>query len=475
MVENSLFEETNVSLEEWSDEKCYKIAFQDNFPSKVKNIDIQKSIVSRFLKFYLSGKVQKGLSVTDIIFSTISIMPTTWNSENVLWHDYFYDEEGTLFFVSPEDKLTTEVKNIMKNRNKLTNIQLDDCQSEDIINDSITYQSEVKSPNCSEEKVPVNVEKESVSQKSQLDNLSDSDMSRSIKKITWFSSKSVYSQTNKANSTNSDTIAPVENAAFCASINKLFNKWDNDECARAYLKYYFGLTGLILMRTLILPYHKVMSAFTNNFFRSLQQIIFNNYSIPDKTCVKKSFKTFRKMDNKTQIMFARLVIQSILLDGHRDLEHYIKNVLKFGLMTHTANFKMDLIKMLQEVAIHTYSFDKLFEMLNVEELTNSWERFNNFLKKYMSEHNSKTIHWARVIESNQFEYLSCSNNFEFAVVIAVLIEKFSGHSGIWNAKWVKSGNNLQVYKELGLKIYKKYMKMQFVDISCIFSVVVTLT
>ncbi|CAH2094896.1 unnamed protein product [Euphydryas editha] len=455
----NLEENRDEDIKEWSDDMCIRIATEDNFPAKVKDLSVQKDIINRFLNFYLSGKVQKGLSAKDIIFAAISIMPCTMNSEEFIWQNAHYSQDGTLFFLTPECKLKTEIKNVMMKHkqnsadNKLEQQQVYKEQNvTEMLDGEPHTDSTFKTNDVDFTELP-------------------------LEELMWFRKKSLYKHDTTMNIQIKE-YGPVENLAFCKSCNELLAKWETDMIARLKLKYFFGIAALSLMRSIVKSYQHVMKMFTSTFpsictfpitcsfpitFAYINDYII--YSPPSELCVKKTFKTFRKLERKVQIMFAKLVIESFFItkkkqedEEGRWINTQIKNVFHVTVLAHTSNYGMEIINMLQEVACRG-DFLKIFKAFRTEETAISWNKVNDFLKKYLCQSSCQvTCYWARVIDKEQFKYLSCEKNYELAVIIAVYIEHVTGNKMIWNARWVKSGTNLEKYKQLGHKIYEEIIK-----------------
>ncbi|XP_046971425.1 uncharacterized protein LOC124538417 isoform X2 [Vanessa cardui] len=467
--------------EEWSDEMCIRISLEDNFPAIVRDRTVQKGIINRFLNFYLSGKVQKGLNARDIIFAVISIIPYSLKTEQVIWDDNEFSDSGKLFFLTPDDKLKIDINNILTQRQKINEDQL---EKNKIIPDDEKKLSEnsITEPKLENEKtndgdtsgIPDHVndavhdEKSSVNENNNInEDTIENIIPSPLNTLQWFRKKAISKQPVSIGTTE---YGSVENAAFCISCNKLLDQWNSDEGARIYLKYFFGFAALSLMRTLVKSYQHVIKMFLNTFPRT---VAFSanriKYSPPSNACVMKSFKTFRRVDRQTQIMFAKLVIKSFLLNHRLSQENVdifdtggVRNMLRVTLLSHLSNYGMELISMLQEIASREPCFSSAFKVLYSEETASSWNKVNDFFKKYMYvSARQRTFHWAPIIDRKQFKYLSCENNFELAVVIAVFVEKLSCNESIWNARWVKSGKNLESYKKLGLKMYKDYKKLLF--------------
>ncbi|CAH2244869.1 jg23078 [Pararge aegeria aegeria] len=100
----------------WSDTKCLLIASQESFPAIVRDPKVQKNIISRYLNFYLGGKIQKGLTARDLAFAVISILPISLDSEEFIWTKSEYSDDGKLFFLTPEDKLKYEIDTVVNKR-----------------------------------------------------------------------------------------------------------------------------------------------------------------------------------------------------------------------------------------------------------------------------------------------------------------------------------------------------------------------
>ncbi|XP_047537042.1 uncharacterized protein LOC125071033 [Vanessa atalanta] len=463
--------------EEWSDNMCIRISLEDSFPAIVRDKTIQKGIINRFLNFYLSGKVQKGLNARDIIFAVISIIPYSLKTEELIWNDNEFSDDGKLFFLTPDDKLKTDINSILTQRLKIKDDQLEKnnniTDNETKISENSITELKLENEKCTDCNTPdipdqvsdaVHDEKSSLNESYNINEDASEDIGPSpLDTLGWFRKKPINKQPI---SIEANEYGSAENAAFCISCNKLLDLWNSDIRARIYLKYFFGFAALSLMRTVAKSYHHVIKMFQNTFPRTVSftaDLI--KYSPPSNACVTTSFKTFRRVERQTQIMFAKLVINSFLLNYKLSKEIEIldisdtggvRNMLRITVLSHLSHYGMELINMLQEIASRT-CFSRAFKSLYSEETAFSWNKVNNFFKKYMYESaRQRTFHWAPIIDRKQFKYLSCENNFELAVVTAVFVEKLSFNEGIWNARWVKSGKNLETYKKLGLKMYEDY-------------------
>lgn len=489
---NKKSENCGDDIEEWSDDMCCQIALEDSFPIKVKELSAQKDIINRFLNFYLSGKVQKGLSARDIIFAVISIMPLTNESEKFIWDDHHYSEDGTLLFLTPECQLKNEIKSVlMKRESNFTEEKLKTRKVHtEQINVTKVFDGEVltNDSRCETNDVDVSLDNFTMDEKvlpdkSSKDFTDDSKFqtnedgnalktevtdenvqSSPLDKLNWFRKKPLYKAKMNTQTIKYD---PVKNAAFCTSCNKLLAKWDTDMDARIELKYFFGIVALSLMRSIVKSYEHVMqmfmSTFPNRFAHTRKFII---YSPPSAICVRKTFKTFRKVDRKIQIMFAKLVINSIVKKAEEQFRPPQMNIFNATILAPTSNYGMEIINMIQEVACMSKEGFVKFEAFRLEETAVSWNRIDKFLKKYLyTSTYQSTCFWARVIDTEKFKYLTCENNYELAVVIASFIESSTGNNAIWNSRWVKSGTNLDKYKQLGHKIYEDLYNLNLIDFS----------
>lgn len=484
---NKKSENRGEDIEEWSDDMCLRIALEDSFPIKVKELSVQKDIINRFLNFYLSGKVQKGLSARDIIFAVISIMPCTNESEKLIWDNHHYSEDGTLFFLTPESQLRNEIKSVLMKRE--TNFTEDKLKNQEVHNEQINLTKVfvreliTNDSRCETNDIDVSLDTDKMDEKvvpdktskdftddpkfqtNDVGNLLNTDetdenvQSLPLVKLIWFRKKPLYKAKMNTQTIKYD---PVNNAAFCTSCNKLLDKWDTNTDARIDLKYFFGIVALSLMRSIVKSYEHVMQMFMSTFpdrFAHTRKFII--YSPPCAMCVRKTFKTFRKVDRKIQIMFAKLVINSST-KKHEKFYPPRMNIFDATILAPSSNYGMELINMIQEVACLSGSNSLKFEAFRLEETAVSWNRIDKFLKKYLYESTyQSTCFWARVIDTEQFKYLTCENNYELAVVIASFIVSRTCNNAIWNSRWVKSGTNLDKYKQLGHKIHEDYPKIFF--------------
>ncbi|XP_039758097.1 uncharacterized protein LOC120632319 isoform X2 [Pararge aegeria] len=452
----------------WSDTKCLLIASQESFPAIVRDPKVQKNIISRYLNFYLGGKIQKGLTARDLAFAVISILPISLDSEEFIWTKSEYSDDGKLFFLTPEDKLKYEIdtvvnkRTIFKNEEQSLNDEAD-AEEEQNINRIDLNKEANNSPDKTYDT------DEGADKKSHLikpfDN-HENDMTNNrtspkcipfVEDLQWYRLK--HDIRTSLIPANEQKYGPVENAAFCIYFNSLLDTWDTNVSSRITLKHFFGLVALFVMRGKAKTFHNLTRYFSTKFNIEFFTEV-KCYTAPHKGFVKKSWKTFRESDYRTQIMFAKLVIIS-LLHPNRLSKYGKNNIIKFAILSHTAYCRMGIINMLQQLAsVNNAEFETFFKALYCEETAASWGRVNEFFKKYLNkEAKQHTFHWAGCIESDAFQDLSCSNNFKLAVVVAVFIEKITSNAGVWQSAWVCKGTDLESCKQLGYKIYDDYRAM----------------
>ncbi|XP_023950531.1 uncharacterized protein LOC112054845 [Bicyclus anynana] len=464
------------NIETWSDKQCLEISRTEMFPVIVKDLGVQKNIISRFLNFYLGGKVQKGLSPRDLIFAVISIMPISLTSEEFIWTESEYSEDGKLFFLTPDDKLKYEINSVINKRSddnnenvsiaaeELTEAQdqLDDSHEKKIIN--IIKVDSNKENVTSDTHNQIKIETKSDAQKDLSSTMDEkSEVKPTLNKkppgkcegpLLWYRLKN--DQPKNKNSSEEKIYTPADNVAFCIYFNRLLDHWDTDEQARISVKYFFAMAGLYLMRGKVKTCQNLTKYFATKFHSNLPCQV---STTPHKDFVKKSWKCFRENDNKTAIMFAKLVILSFVNSNR--LDKYEKtNIIRFAVLSHTAYSEMGIINMFQQLASQTSNSEQfwlLFENMYTEQTAVSWNNVNDFFKKYLCYNG--THHWAGIISSKTFAHLSCSSNYELAVVVAVFIEKLTNNVGVWQSAWVSKGRNLEECKQLGYEIYKKYIEI----------------
>ncbi|XP_049878162.1 uncharacterized protein LOC126375272 [Pectinophora gossypiella] len=480
----------------WSDDKCVEIANRDHFPAAVKDIGVQKSIIDRFLNFYLKGKPHKGLSVTDVTFAVISIMPLCDSTEQFIFQPSQYKDNGTLFFLTPEDKLKDAVDDIqVKDCDNYTEPEL--IKTEGQINKRIdTVEVEkndeihVDKPHDQSEKI-VDDAKFTVRENNDCnaeylkntprdkhtDNVNHNHQQETKQGATEGTGKEYipklpldmirYKKVSKplAPEEIRPQYGPLENAAFIISCNKLLDEWDTNQKARIILKYFFGIVALILMRTTTKKYKHLVNTFGGNKFLTTIYFTENyiNYSVPHKKCFKNCYRVFSKRDGNIPVMFAKIVNGSFYFDAlqreNLSSETFIwnLNIFKLGLLAHTADYGFGLVGMVQNLHGQLGNINSVVEVTYCAETAESWCRMKNFIDTYMtSASHVATYRWARVISTQYFKDISCSTNYELSVILAVFTEKATKSSDIWKSSWVQNGENLETLKRMGLDMYEKF-------------------
>ncbi|KAI5634598.1 hypothetical protein NE865_12723 [Phthorimaea operculella] len=496
---------------EWSNRRCIDIALSKAFPTSVKDTNIQKNIITRYFNFYLGGKPQKGLSAADLAFAVISIMPQHENNEEFIWENHHYKEDGTMFFLTPEDKLKAEVGkiDIGVESNKKSKIPQHEVKEEKVFPEKLFRTNNELKPQFVNDYVE---EDEDLNHSfgsgyENMDDLHDMDdlyenmddfyenmVDNSIRmsspkkffkppekpststyqsgaqkpcpikfpeNIKWYS----RAPKNKEMEQNKPTYGPVENSAFVASCNKLLDQWEKSQKARIILKYFFGIAALILMRATTKKYTHLVNTFAS--YKFLSTIAFTTgylkYSVPHKKCVKNSYRIFNKKDGNIPVMFAKIVINSFHIDALRRENILLQklNILKLTILSHTADYGFGLLTMLQNIKSKVDSFDinQIIEVTYYDRTAESWKRLHNFWNTYMlSTSKEATHHWARIISPEFFKDLSCSSNFELSVILGVFIENLTNSSEVWQSAWAKSGDD-ETYMELmkiGKLMYQEY-------------------
>ncbi|XP_034834175.1 uncharacterized protein [Maniola hyperantus] len=461
-------------IKEWSDIRCLKIASQDQFPAAVKDLKVQRNIISRYLNFYLGGKIQKGLNARDLTLAVVAIMPISSSSEEFIWPESEYGENGNLFFLTPHDKLKYDLSKVFEKRAVEKDPEDDNSNGEEVDNqadtdvDAYMNKEDITNNNSDTDHDSENEEETSSNKETthethdQRNGTSTSRPSSSkpvpsITALQWYRPKRPPINVTPSEET---TYGPVENANFCTACNRLLEAWDHNVTARISLKYFFAMAALFVMRAKAKTFHNLTKYFSKRIFNNYFLRELNHYTPPHRGFLKKSWKAFRETDTRNQVMFAKLVITSLMHPTR--LSNFEKqNIIKYAVLSHIAYFGMGIINMLQQLAIFTDSeFKILFKSLYSEETAASWNRVNDFFKKYLNkEAKQYTIHWAGVIESESVKQLSCSNNYELAVVIAVFVEKLTNNSGVWQSAWVGKGSRLDKCKQLGCKLYNDYQEL----------------
>ncbi|XP_068619105.1 uncharacterized protein [Battus philenor] len=459
--------------DEWNDYECYKISQEDFFPTKVMNLNTQKLVITRFLNFYVGGRVPKGLWVTDILFAVIALIPLTENSEKFIWHKKEYSNLGTLFFLTPEERLGMEIEKIIaksnETRNNETKEAIDNKQFSDIPREEEQQRNEVEKNSEEKETGNDNIDSSNSSASDDInDGFSTLLYGLSIK---WHGNMNFTQNTSKKLMQKS----PVDNSAFITYCNKLLSTWDESVSSRIRLKYFFGIIALTLMQGIIKGKNNLMFIFSQEKFQSrisfIKSLIDVDYLCPSEGCVYKCCREFRTRERSHMIMFAK-----VLFNKFRIEHMYVKNITSpsFGLynifrmciVDHLAYYDMGIINLLKTIYRTTgpgSSFFVIVEELQSDEIDVCFKQVRLYLKKYLMNKKSTcyTHHWARFFDEKQFEYLSCRKSYAAAVVLSLFIEKMTANSGIWRSGWVKTQNeDLEKYKQLGTRLYKQYIHLR---------------
>ncbi|XP_014355690.2 uncharacterized protein LOC106708667 [Papilio machaon] len=456
----------NTETNTWDDYDCFKISQENFFPAKVMDLDTQKIIITRFLNFYVGGKVPKGLRVSDLLFAVISIIPLTSDTEEFIWHENEYRDDGFLFFLTPEEKLNSDFKNIAKKANKTYIDTIEDNNSNIIESDSNKFsdyesKNDVGAPSC-DEKAPKCEEQDDTSAS---DNNSDDNLKKTLSyvSIKWRGLKTSFVSSCEITS---KQYGPVENSAFISSCNKLLIEWDESKESRIIIKWFFGIIALTLMRGIVKGKKNIINTFkSKNFLNKIRFInSYITYTTPQERCVERCCKEMMLRESHNKVMFAKIIFNSFRIDVlQRKLfisnNYGLYNVFRMCVVDHTAYCDMGIINLLKSIYGYVYSinFSIILSDLKDEEINDSMEQVRNFILKYMKKEECFTYHWARYFDSTQFEYLSCSKSYATAVLLAVFIEKLMGKSDVWRSGWVRMQQvDLDRYKQLGEQLYKQY-------------------
>ncbi|KAJ2944693.1 hypothetical protein O0L34_g4050 [Tuta absoluta] len=496
---------------EWSNQRCIDIALSKAFPTSVKDINVQKNIITRYFNFYLGGKPQKGLSAADLAFAVIAIMPQHENTEEFIWEGHHFKDNGTMFFLTPEDKLKAEVGkiNIERESNKKSKTQQPEIIDEkfaiknefqkyfelkqQFVNDDANEDADLDHSSVSSGEDFGNMDSLYQNMNDFFEDMDDDDdsirmsspLERSFKSpdkpststyrsgpqepcpikfpenVTWYS----RAPRKKEMEPNKPSYGPVENSAFVASCNKLLEQWETNERARTILKYFFGIAALILMRATTKKYTHLVNTFGSYKFLSTISFItgYLKYSVPHKRCVKNSYRIFNKKDGNVPVMFAKIVVNSFHIDALRRIKRVPKNlnILKLTILSHTADYGFGLLAMLENIKskVNPFDINKIMKVTYYQRTAESWNRLHTFWNTFMlATSKQATHHWARIISSDFFKDLSCSSNFELSVILGVFIENLTNSSDIWQSAWVKSGDdeNFKALLKTGKLMYKEY-------------------
>lgn len=486
----------------WSDLKCLQISAKDFFPSHVTDTDTQKEIVTNFLNFYLSGKVKRGVTTCDVIFAAISLMPQPGSKEQFIWPSVEYKDDGTLFFISAEDKLRAEIRHLQLKRSTQKDEDAADLEKEEANKDhkehasvangdgenSFNRQHKVEKSETAKEPLPsgasmnpteqINAQEESdidVNVKTQStkegnDGKTDKEETGENKKPTtnklflpdkWTNFRGSNRETKSLN------YGPLENSAFNAHCNKLLDAWQKCPEDRIQLKLLFGYVALTLLRsTAKSPKHLYNTFSSERFITSLRQLIAwdGPFSVPHKKCVIKSHRVLTKKDAKTPTMFAKIVYYSLYRRKVEEMtEAGFRNcILTTTVLSHTFDYGLGIFNLLRTLQTLNFSgkmMEIIYDVTICDETKESWENLNNFVNEYLSEPKHLTYHWARIMDNNAFKKLSCQHNYGLSVILGVFIEKELSKANVWEADWVKkNGEHLEYYKVRGAEMHEIFSK-----------------
>ncbi|KPJ17039.1 hypothetical protein RR48_13895 [Papilio machaon] len=325
--EEKLKQQENTETNTWDDYECFKISQENFFPAKVIDLDIQKIIITRFLNFYVGGKVPKGLRVSDLLFAVISIIPLTSDTEEFIWHENEYRDDGFLFFLTPEEKLNSDFKNIAKKANKTYIDTIEDNNSNIIESDSNKFsdyesKNDVGAPSC-DEKAPKCEEQDDTSTS---DNNSDDNLKKtsSYVSIKWRGLKTSFASSCEITS---EQYGPVENSAFISSCNKLLIEWDESKESRIIIKWFFDLKdeeindSMEQVRNFILKYMKKEECFTYHWARYFDSTQFEYLSCSKSYATAVLLAVFiEKLMGKSDVWRSGWVrMQQVDLDRYKQL------------------------------------------------------------------------------------------------------------------------------------------------------------
>ncbi|KPI92117.1 hypothetical protein RR46_13338 [Papilio xuthus] len=355
----------NTKAETWDDYDCFKISQENFFPSKVINLNTQKNIITRFLNFYVGGKVPKGLRVSDLLFAVISIIPLTSETEDFIWHENEYRDDGSLFFLSPEEKLNSEFKAIAKKSNKTPNV------TEPNRNKFSDYESKnnVAAPPCHNEETPNSEEKNNIgtSNNKTDDNqkTTSSDLNNDVllshitdlvdnMSLKWRGSTSFASPCEVV----SKQYGPAENSVFISSCNKLLIAWEESKESRSrlILKWFFGIIALTLMRGIVKRKKNILNTFQSKTFLNKITFInsYINYIPPQESCVERCCNEMMVREKHHKVMFAKILFNSIRIDilqrEHAITNYYgLYNIFRMCVVDHTAYYDMGILNLLKSI------------------------------------------------------------------------------------------------------------------------------
>lgn len=467
--------------EAWSNTKCIELAFKDNFPAAVEDLTVQKAIIERFLNFYLGARIQKGFNVKDIVFSAISIMPLHKDTEEFIFKKIHFMEDGTLFFLTPEDKLSDDAKakddaDIAADNSPSTSKDSKGNGFYKSYKTENNYQTQVrqirhehtsyKLPLEHEETIDDNVTTSDAEEPSDQESIASNESEEAIPKlpsnIRWSGEKRL----RPVNTSAQKEYGPIENSAFTTSCNRLLAKWETDRETRIILKYFFGIIALTLMRATTKTYKHLVKTFSGNKFRQTIDFVHSHlrFSVPHKRCVKNCTRTFSRKAGNTSIMFAKIVVNSFHIDALRRQEASKQslNIFKVTVLAHTADYGFGLVSLLETIVrkVGKEALNDVLKCTYCAETSASWDAIKSFFDKYMViSSKEKTYRWARVIDNVYFKTLSCNSNYVLSVIFGTFIENLTKDSGIWKSTWVETGN-ATAFKKLGLSMYKKFKELE---------------
>lgn len=470
----------------WDDYDCYKISQENFFPAKVMDLDTQKIIITRFLNFYVGGKVPKGLRASDLLFAVISIIPLTAESDELIWHENEYSDDGSLFFMTPEEKLTKEFKAIVTRANKtcidttknnnssiiesnLKTNKSSDNQNED--NPGAPACDNGQTSSCQEQNMSTNdINSDDTKQTPSDVDKDDGDALQSfITDVTDNMSIKWVGSTRSASTSEPSSMqyGPLENSAFISSCNKILIEWDESQESRVLIKCFFGIVALILMRGIVKGKKNIINTFKSKNFlhkiRFIDPVI--KYTPPHESCVEKCCKEMMLRERHHKVMFAKIILNSIRIDILQKehcilIYHGLYNIFKMCVVDHTAYYDMGIINLLKSIYGYVGAgpeFSIILRDLKSEEINECMMQVRNFRLKYMKKENCFTYHWARYFDSTQFEYLSCRKSYATAVMLAVFLEKMMRSSDVWRSGWVRAQEvDLDRYKQHAEQLYKQY-------------------
>ncbi|XP_013171124.1 PREDICTED: uncharacterized protein LOC106120348 isoform X2 [Papilio xuthus] len=402
----------NTKAETWDDYDCFKISQENFFPSKVINLNTQKNIITRFLNFYVGGKVPKEPNTNKF---------SDYESKNNVAAPPCHNEE------TPNSE---EKNNIGTSNNKTDDNQK--TTSSDLNNDVL------------------------------LSHITDLVDNMSLK---WRGSTSFASPCEVV----SKQYGPAENSVFISSCNKLLIAWEESKESRSrlILKWFFGIIALTLMRGIVKRKKNILNTFQSKTFLNKITFInsYINYIPPQESCVERCCNEMMVREKHHKVMFAKILFNSIRIDilqrEHAITNYYgLYNIFRMCVVDHTSYYDMGILNLLK--SIYGYvgpgtQFSIILSDLKAEEINDCMVQVRNFMMKYMKKENCWTYHWARYFDSTQFEYLSCSNSYATAVLLAVFVEKKTHRSDVWRSGWVRTQQvDLDRYKQLGEQLYKQY-------------------